>query len=126
MGETDVTDVNPLVLTKTPESPDSTKLMAYEQLFLAPGWPRGQRLNRLSEPIQVKCALDTGCVLIDAFLIAGLLRRRNHPPWLCYARSASSTYCTSTTAVARHEWSRSQALPGRPLRRLATTSDEKG
>ena len=69
MGETDVTDVNPLVLTKTPESPDSTKLMAYEQLFLAPGWPRGQRLNRLSEPIQVKCALDTGCVLIDGFLI---------------------------------------------------------
>ena len=56
---------------------------------------------------------------------ASLLRRRNHPPWLRYARSASSTYCQSTTAAARHEWSRSQALPGRRLRRLATTSDEK-
>ena len=34
------------------------------------------------------------------FLIAGLLRRRKHPSWLRYALSASSTYCTSTTAGA--------------------------
>ena len=38
--------------------------------------------------------------LKPAFLIAGLLRRRKHPSWLCYALSASSTYCTSTTAGA--------------------------
>ena len=60
-----------------------------------------------------------------AFLMTSLLRRRNHPPWLRYALSASSTDCTSATAGARHEWSRSQALPGRRLRRLATTSHEK-
>jgi len=60
-----------------------------------------------------------------AFLIAALLRRRKHPSWLRYALSASSMYCTSTTAGARYGWSRAQALPGRPLRCLATTSDEK-
>ena len=45
--------------------------------------------------------------------------------WLRCALSAFSTYCTSTTAGARHEWFRSQALPGRLFWRLATTSDEK-
>ena len=39
--------------------------MAYDQLPIAPGRRRRQAPNRLSEPIQVKCALDTGSVLID-------------------------------------------------------------
>ena len=50
-------------------------------------------------PLLLVCS-HLGLASNPHFSSTGLLRRRNHPPWLCFARSVSSTYCTSTTAEA--------------------------
>ena len=71
--------------------------MAYKQLVIATGRLPGQWLNRLSEPIQVKCALDTGHVLIDGFLIACRSEAPQGPSWQGLRPRPPQSYSCSTS-----------------------------